>query len=323
MLTFHFFQYSLCVKVVLKFDQSSASFFNINMERKNIRWVGSSTPRFFYDAGQIRDCPSASTCGCPPIALRELLCGRADDKALGIMPGGSANHILCWRMHFYFFNWCNFCTIDIISWPVIRHDTPGFSHSEGWRSHGWESGEPPQPLHLGNRQVIDVEKGIDSEYQHKVYVINDNEKKEAFLRDSETPLGVVLNGVMKREEAEEPLDQVLCSKSQYIEPKFPSICHLKVVESCLDPGFAPIAGILLQAQVNSELEIWMFKDDNFQAQSKDVFSRADSPELFDIKIIAVSPTARGLGLATDLVTRSLQLAKCLGYRWESLGAGES
>ena len=67
----------------------------------------------------------------------------------------------------------------------------------------------------------------------------------------------------------------------------------------------------------------MFKDDNFQAQSKDVFSRADSLELFDIKIIAVSPTARGLGLATDLVTRSLQLAKCLGYRWESLGAGES
>ena len=54
-----------------------------------------------------------------------------------------------------------------------------------------------------------------------------------------------------------------------------------------------------------------------------MFSRADSPELFDIKIIAVSPAARGLGLATDLVTRSLQLAKCLGYRWESLSAGES
>ena len=85
--------------------------------------------------------------------------------------------------------------------------------------------------------------------------INDKREKESLLRDSETPLGVVLNGVMKREEAEEPLDQVLCSKSQYIEPKFPSICHLKVVESCLDPEFAPIAGILLQAQVNSELEI--------------------------------------------------------------------
>ena len=58
------------------------------------------------------------------------------------------------------------------------------------------------------------------------------------------------------------------------------------------------------------------KDDNFQALSKEVFSRANSSELFDIKIIAVSPAARGLGLATDLVQRSLQLAKCLGYRWD-------
>ena len=58
------------------------------------------------------------------------------------------------------------------------------------------------------------------------------------------------------------------------------------------------------------------KDDDSQALSKEAFSRANSLELFDIKIIAVSPAARGLGLATDLVQRSLQLAKCLGYRWE-------
>ena len=58
------------------------------------------------------------------------------------------------------------------------------------------------------------------------------------------------------------------------------------------------------------------KDDNFQALSKEVFLRANWSELFDIKIIAVSPAARGLGLATDLVQRSLQLAKCLGYRWD-------
>jgi len=100
----------------------------------------------------------------------------------------------------------------------------------------------------------------------------------AIDRDNGVPLGVVLNGVMKREDAEASLDQV--------------------VESCLDPKFAPIAAILLQAQ----------------ALSKEVFSRANSSELFDIKIIAVSPAARGLGLATDLVMRSLQLAKCLGYR---------
>jgi len=96
--------------------------------------------------------------------------------------------------------------------------------------------------------------------------------------DSGAPLGVVHNGVMNKSEAEEALDQV--------------------VASCIDPGFAPLAAILLRAQ----------------ALGKDAFSKANTSELFDIKIIAVSPAARGLGLATDLVTRSLQLAKCLGYR---------
>ena len=32
------------------------------------------------------------------------------------------------------------------------------------------------------------------------------------------------------------------------------------------------------------------------------------------KIIATAPEARGLGLATDLVHRSVQLAACLGFR---------
>ena len=31
-------------------------------------------------------------------------------------------------------------------------------------------------------------------------------------------------------------------------------------------------------------------------------------------MIAVSPDSRGLGLASDLVRRSVQLAKCLGYK---------
>ena len=38
-------------------------------------------------AVQIWDCASAPTCDCPPIALWELLCGRANDQALGHMPG--------------------------------------------------------------------------------------------------------------------------------------------------------------------------------------------------------------------------------------------
>jgi len=119
----------------------------------------------------------------------------------------------------------------------------------------------------------------------------------AIDRDNGVPLGVVLNGVMKREDAEASLDQVICSRSHNLYKSFSNLTF-KVVESCLDPKFAPIAAILLQAQ----------------ALSKEVFSRANSSELFDIKIIAVSPAARGLGLATDLVMRSLQLAKCLGYR---------
>ena len=33
-----------------------------------------------------------------------------------------------------------------------------------------------------------------------------------------------------------------------------------------------------------------------------------------MQMIATSPQARGLGLATDLVQRSVQLATCLGYK---------
>jgi len=53
---------------------------------------------------------------------------------------------------------------------------------------------------------------------------------------------------------------------------------------------------------------------NLQVKSKDVFTKLDADELFDIKMITVSPEARGLGLANELVRRSIQLAKCLGYK---------
>ena len=33
-----------------------------------------------------------------------------------------------------------------------------------------------------------------------------------------------------------------------------------------------------------------------------------------LQMLATAPEARGLGLATDLVQRSIQLASCLGYR---------
>jgi len=136
--------------------------------------------------------------------------------------------------------------------------------------------DEPMTRHLGLCQGPHTIK--DGDLMVENLVKEHNVSILASDRDSGAPLAVVLNGVMKREEAEATLDQV--------------------VDSCLESKFAPIAAILLHAQ----------------ALSKEVFLRANSSELFDIKIIAVSPVARGLGLATDLVQRSLQLAKCLGYR---------
>jgi len=43
------------------------------------------------------------------------------------------------------------------------------------------------------------------------------------VRDSGMPLGVVLNGVMKREEAEATLDQVICSTSLTLSKCLPVI----------------------------------------------------------------------------------------------------
>jgi len=40
----------------------------------------------------------------------------------------------------------------------------------------------------------------------------------------------------------------------------------------------------------------------------------ETKELFDMKMLAVSPSARGLGLATDLARRAILLARRLGYR---------
>ena len=63
---------------------------------------------------------------------------------------------------------------------------------------------------------------------------------------------------------------------------------------------------------------------SLQARSKEVFTRMETSELFDMKagdgwppdpqMLAVSPLARGLGLATDLSRRAILLARCLGYR---------
>merc|ERR1712004_94589 len=136
--------------------------------------------------------------------------------------------------------------------------------------------DEPMTRHLGLCQGPHTVK--DGDLMVENLVTNHNLSILATDSENGASLGVVLNGVMNKSEAEASLDQV--------------------VASCIDPRFAPLAAILLRSQV----------------LGKEAFSRANTSELFDIKFIAVSPVARGLGLATDLVTRSLQLAKCLGYR---------
>jgi len=90
--------------------------------------------------------------------------------------------------------------------------------------------DEPMTRHLGLCQGPHTVK--DGDLMAENLVKEHNVSILAFDRDSGSPLGVVLNGVMQREEAEATLDQV--------------------VESCLDPGFAPIAAILLQAQASWE-----------------------------------------------------------------------
>merc|ERR1712002_864731 len=118
----------------------------------------------------------------------------------------------------------------------------------------------------------------DSDEMVEGLVLNHNLSILATDRDTNTPLAVVLNGVMEENEALVPRSEV--------------------IKSCIDPGFIPIASILHEVQLRSGA----------------IFTKFKADRLFDIKMIATAPEARGLGLATDLVHRSVELAACLGYK---------
>merc|ERR1712215_120731 len=118
----------------------------------------------------------------------------------------------------------------------------------------------------------------DSDEMVEGLVLDHNLSIMAMDRDTNTPLAVVLNGEMGEEELK--------------------VSRSEVVRSCKDASFVPIASILHEVQL----------------LSKEVFTRYQTDRMFDIKMIATSPQARGLGLATDLVQRSVQLAACLGYK---------
>merc|ERR1712183_426472 len=118
----------------------------------------------------------------------------------------------------------------------------------------------------------------DSDEMVEGLVLDHNLSIMAMDRETNTPLAVVLNGEMGEEELK--------------------VSRSEVVSSCVDPTFVPIASILHEVQL----------------LSKEIFTRYQTDRMFDIKMIATSPQARGLGLATGLVQRSVQLAACLGYK---------
>jgi len=118
----------------------------------------------------------------------------------------------------------------------------------------------------------------DSDEMAESLVLNHNLSIIAMDKDTNIPLAVALNGVMEVTELDMPRSEV--------------------PGTCIDSSFVPIASILYDVQL----------------QSKDIFTKFQVDRLFDIKMIATAPEARGLGLATDLVRRSVQLAACLGYR---------
>merc|ERR1711909_159360 len=136
--------------------------------------------------------------------------------------------------------------------------------------------DEPLITHLGIRKGSFSVK--DGDQMVEDMVLNHNLSILASDRNTGLPLAVCINGVMRMEELDTSMEEV--------------------TGSCIDPRFGPLAAILFESQV----------------RSKDVFTRMETEELFDLKCIATAPGARGLGLATDLVRRSILLAKCLGYK---------
>jgi len=118
----------------------------------------------------------------------------------------------------------------------------------------------------------------DSDAMAEALVLDHNLSIMAVDRATGAPLAVALNGVMMAGEADMSREEVL--------------------SSCIDPKFGPIAGILHQVQQDSRA----------------VWADHKTDKMFDIKMLAVAPEARGRGLGTDLIRRSVQLASCLGFK---------
>merc|ERR1719369_1804861 len=108
--------------------------------------------------------------------------------------------------------------------------------------------------------------------------IDQNVSILAMDADDNTVLGVMVNGVAYKDDMETDLAEV--------------------IGRLLDPKFAPISAALHEVQ----------------RRAHHIYQEFDTDSLFDMKIVACSAASRGMGLATDLMQRSVDLAQVLGFK---------
>merc|ERR1719402_1667551 len=135
--------------------------------------------------------------------------------------------------------------------------------------------DEPMCKHLGlNKGAFSIP---DGDQMAEDLVINHNISIIA-LDHTNKPLGIILNGEFHKKELD--------------------MSRQEAVGECVEASFGPIAAILHEAQ----------------QRGREAFEALNADVLFDLKMVATAPESRGMGLATDLLQRSVMLAKCLGYK---------
>ena len=69
------------------------------------------------------------------------------------------------------------------------------------------------------------------------------------------------------------------------------------LENVIDPAYKPVLGI------HHELRM----------KNGHIYDELKTEKFFSIRMVGVDPKTRGLGVATDLIRRSVLLAGCLGF----------
>jgi len=118
----------------------------------------------------------------------------------------------------------------------------------------------------------------DSDAMAESLVIDHNLSLMAVDKSNNSTKAVMLNGAFDRAEID--------------------VSREEVIESCIDKKFVPIASILHEVQI----------------KGRQIFYEKNIETAFDLKMLAVDPDTRGLGLAREMIQRSVDLARCLGYK---------